>query len=138
MRISVRRVGDAVVLDLHGALAGHKAVAMLESAVRRHCREGVRDMVANLGGVPSVDLAGLGALVDAQGALGQMNGGFKLACIASRMHDLVVITRLLTVFDTYDSVEEALGETSLAPAGATSPQISEVPFGAIQRLLRRV
>jgi len=138
MRISERRVGEAVVLDLHGRLAGHKAVAMLESAVRQHCRKGIRDIVVNLGGVPSMDLAGLGSLVDAQGALGQTNGSFKLACIARRMHDLVVITRLLTVFDTYDSVEEALGEASHAHAGVMSPQLSWMPFAAIQRVLRRV
>jgi hypothetical protein len=46
MRIFERRVGDAVVLDLQGPLAGHKAVTILESAVRRHCQEGVRDIVA--------------------------------------------------------------------------------------------
>jgi anti-sigma B factor antagonist len=136
MRVSERRFGDVVVLDLHGPIAGQKAVTMLESAVRRQCREGVRDVVANLGGVPSIDLAGLGALVDAHVALGP-RGDFKLACITKRIHDLVVITRLLTLFDTYDSVEEAVGGAAQAHTGATSPQLSEMSLAKIHRFLRR-
>ena len=137
MRLTERQFGDAVVLDFHGPIAGPKAVGMLESAVRRHCGAGVRDVVANLGGVPSVDLVGLGALVDAHLALRQAGGVFKLASVTKRLHDLVVITRLLTIFDTYDSVEEAVGGAAPSYAGATSPQLSLMWLGTIHRFLRR-
>ena len=69
MRITERQFGDVVVLDLHGPIAGPEAAGMLESAVRRNCRESVSTVVANLGGVRSVDIGGLGALVDAHTAL---------------------------------------------------------------------
>jgi anti-sigma B factor antagonist len=137
MRITERQFGDVVVLDLRGPIAGQKAVGMLESAVRRHCRGRVRTVVANLGGVPAVDLAGLGALVDAHLALRQASGMFKLACVTKRIHDLVVITRLLTVFDTFDTVEEAVGEATPAYAGVKSPRLSLMSLGTIHRFLRR-
>jgi anti-sigma B factor antagonist len=137
MRITERQFGDVVVLDLRGSIAGPKAVGMLDAAVRRHCRDGVRKVVANLGGVSSVDLGGLGALVDAHMALRQARGIFTLACVTKRIHDLVVITRLLTVFDTCDSVEEAIGGAVASQAGAASPELSLLSLGAIHRFLRR-
>lgn len=138
MRITERQFGDVVVLDLRGAIAGPKAVEMLDAAVRRHCRGSARTVVANLGGVPSVDLAGLGALADAHMALQQASGIFKLACVTKRIDDLVVITRLLTVFDTYDSVEEAVSGATPAYAGVKAAEPSLMSLGTIHRFLRRV
>jgi anti-sigma B factor antagonist len=138
MRITERQCGDAVVLDLHGPIAGRKAAGILEAAVRRHCGAGVRSVVANLGGVPSVDLAGLGALLDAYLAMRQASGAFKVACITKRIDDLIVITRLLTIFETYDSVEEAVGGASPAYAGEPSLRLPLLPRGTIHRLLRGV
>jgi hypothetical protein len=67
----------------------------------------------------------------------QANGTFKLACITKRIHDLVVITRLLTVFDTYDSVEEAVGGPVPAYAGVEAPRPSLMSLGMAQRFLHR-
>ena len=137
MRINERQFGDVVVLDLHGAIAGAKAVAMVESTVRRLSGEGIRHVVASLADVPHADLGGLGALVDAHRSVQQANGTFKLACITKRIHDLVVITRLLTVFDTYDSVEEAVGGPVPAYAGVEAPRPSLMSLGMAQRFLHR-
>jgi anti-sigma B factor antagonist len=137
MRINERQFGDVVVLDLHGPIAGAKAVAMVESTVRRLSREGIRHVVACLADVPHVDLGGLGALVDAHRYVRQANGTFKLARVTKRIHDLIVITRLLTVFDTYDSVEEAVGGPVPAYAGVEAPQPSPLSLGMVQRSLRR-
>jgi anti-sigma B factor antagonist len=137
MRICERQFGDVVVLDLAGPLTGAKAAEAVDAAVRRNCRAGKRLAVANLGSVPSVDLAGLGALVDAFSTMRAAGGVLRLACLTQRIHDLVVITRLLTVFDTFDSVEEAVGGAVPAYAGVSDPQFSIMPLGAIQRFLRR-
>lgn len=140
MRITERQCGDAVVLGLHGSIAGPKAAGMLDAAVRRHCQDGGRSIVADLSGVPAVDLAGLGALLDADLAVREASGAFKLACITKRIDDLIVITRLLTVFDTYDSVEEAVGGASPAYvyAGVQSPRLPLLSLGTIHRILRGV
>jgi anti-sigma B factor antagonist len=136
MRITERQFGDAVVLDLHGPIIGPTAARMLVSAVCRSCRENVSTVVANLGGVRSVDIGGLGALLDAHMTTRQAGGTFKLACVTKRMHDLVVITRLLTTFDTYDSVMEAVGGVAPVSAGlnVSEPVMS---LGTIDRFLRR-
>jgi anti-sigma B factor antagonist len=138
MRMTERQFGDVVVLDLHGRIAGPKAGGLVGAAVRRHCRDGVHNLVLNLGGVPTVDLGGLGALLDAHTALRQAGGVFKLACVTKCIQDLVVITRLLTVFDTYDSVAEAVGGARPAYAGLKRPQPSSMSFGTLHRFLRRV
>jgi STAS domain len=59
---------------------------VLDAAVRRHCQDGGRSIVADLSGVPAVDLAGLGALLDADLAVRQASGVFKLAGITKTPH----------------------------------------------------
>ncbi len=138
MKISERQFGDALVLDLAGPLAGGKAAALINSAVRRHGQAGQRLVVANLGKVPSVDLAGLGALVEAYRTMRAAGGVLRLAAITKRIHDLVVITRLLTVFDTYDSVEEAVGRPAPVSSDlAETAQLSLMSLGKIRRFLHR-
>jgi anti-sigma B factor antagonist len=62
----------------------------------------------DLGGVSYVDSAGLGDLVRAYAAARNRGGTLKLLHVASRLRDLLVVTKLLTVFDTYDSEAAAL------------------------------
>src|ERR1700759_3985315 len=109
MKVNNRRFGDVAILDIHGPIAGRKAAETMAAIIRTFCHEGPRHVVARLADVPSMDLGGVGGPVDAHMALRQANGTFKLACVTKRIHDMVVVTRLLTVFDTYDSVEEAVG-----------------------------
>jgi anti-sigma B factor antagonist len=137
MRITERQLGEVAVIDLRGALAGPKAVEMFDAAVRRRCRDGTRKVVANLGEVPSVDLAGLGALVDAYMALRQTGATLTLACVTKRIHDLVVITRLVTIFDTFDSVDDAAGGMAAAADRAKAPELPLPSLGVIHRFLRR-
>lgn len=136
MRISERTFGDVAILDLHGPIAGPKAADEIEAAVRRLSLRGARTVVASLADVPWVDLGGLGALFDAHMLLRQVSGTFKLASITERIHDLVVITRLLTVFDTYDSVEEAVGGPVPAYADVSEVESSFLSFGLLHRFLR--
>ena len=137
MRISERQVGGVVVLHLVGPLTGRKAAGAVEEAVRRHGRAGTLTLVANLARVRSVDLAGLGALVEGYNVMREAGGEMRLASLTKRIHDLVVITRLLTVFDTFDSVEQAIGRAmpSSSPA-RVSAQRSGLSLGTIQRFLR--
>jgi anti-sigma B factor antagonist len=138
MNISERQIGPSTVLDVTGPITGHKAADMIDAAVRRHARAGTRILVVNLGRVPRVDLAGLGALVDACIAMRQASGVFRLACVAKRIHDLVVITRLATVIDTFDSVEEAAGDAVPADDGiAQGARLPVIALAPIQRFLRR-
>ena len=125
MRITERHVGEVVVLDLVGPLAGWKAAGLVKETVRRHGQAGRHTVVANLARVRSVDLAGLGALVDGYSTMRQGGGEMRLASLTKRIHDLVVITRLLTVFNTFDSVEQAI--EGATPAYQVSPSVPGAP-----------
>ncbi len=134
MRISERQLGDVIVLDIAGPIAGSKAAESVRSAVSRHCHPGA-SLVANLERAPSVDLAGLSALVDSYSTTRLAGGVLRLAGITNRIHDLLVITRLLTVFDVFDSVEDAIGGATPVYSGVTP--LSATSLGMIQRFLRR-
>src|SRR5688500_4801445 len=99
MRIGERQFGDVVVLDISGPIAGANAVEMIDEALQRSRAAGRRTIVANLSNVPSVDLTGLEGLVGACRTMRKAGGELSLAGITNRIHDLIVITRLLTVFD---------------------------------------
>lgn len=136
MRIIERRIGDVAVLDLVGPLAGWVAARAMEEAVRRHRQAGTHTVVANFRRVPSVDLAGLGALVDGYSAMREAGGEMRLADL-SRIDDLVVMTRLLTVFDTFDSVERAVeGPIPVSSGVDASTRVFASVRGMFQRLRR--
>jgi len=137
MSINERRFEHAVVLDVTGPMIGRKSAGLIDAAVRRHAKTGARIVVANLGHVPFVDLAGLGALVDAHITMRQASGMFRLACVTRRVHDLVVITRLLTVIDIFDCVENATGGVTPPEAMTQNERLSVTALAPIQRFLRR-
>jgi anti-anti-sigma factor len=138
MSINERRFEHAVVLDLTGPISGRETAGMIDAAVRRHARSGTRLLVANLGRVPRVDLGGLGALVDAHITMRRASGAFRLACVTRRIHVLVVISRLMTVIDMFDSVEEAVDDAVPAESGrAEAGRLSTSALAPILRFLRR-
>ncbi len=140
MTITERWRGNTIVLDLHGPLNGPWGTERLGETVHRLASAGRPQLVVNLKDVPSIDAAGLGALVDAYSVVTRHGGTFTLAHLTKRLHDLIVITRLVTVFDVVDSVEEAVrGGSGVTPnpltAGSTVAQLSQVSLGSIQRFL---
>ena len=141
MQINERSIGDTTILDLRGTLFGPEAMERLGAAIRRLARAGRHRLVVNLADVPSIDAAGLGALVDAYCLVSRNRGTLGLANVTRRLHDLIVITRLVTVFDIFDSVEDAVrrgAEPAPAPSTATrslAPQLSRASLGSIQRFL---
>jgi anti-sigma B factor antagonist len=138
MRISERQIGNVVVVDLVGSLVGPNPAGAVENAIRRHGRTGTRTVVVNLARVRSMDLTGLSALVDGYRTLREAGGEVRLAALTQRIHDLVVITRLVTVFDTFDSVEQAVQGAIPASAPVATPvSMSEASLGMIGRFLRR-
>ncbi len=139
MRISERQVGDVVVLDLAGPLYGWQAAGVMEEAIHRNCRSGTQTIVVNLARVRSMDCGGLGALVDGYNTMRKAGGEMRLAAVTKRINDLLVITRLLTVFDTFDSVEQAVEGPMPEYCGIPgSGQLSVKSLGTIHAFLRQV
>jgi anti-sigma B factor antagonist len=107
MDVKKRRMGDVAILDLHGKLNIGSAET-LRKAVASLVFEGDRKIVLNLSGVPSMDSGGLGELVRCSLIVQRENGAIKLINLTSKITSLLTITKLLTVFDTFDSEAAAL------------------------------
>jgi len=112
MQITERTVGDITVLDLQGKLTIDDGAALLRDKVASVVFQGQAKVILNLAGVGYMDSGGLGELVRSSRAAQKANGAVKLANLTSRITDLLTITKLLTVFDTYDSEEQALASFS--------------------------
>jgi anti-anti-sigma factor len=142
MHITERPLRDITVLELHGALTGPAATELLDATVRRVSGAGRQRLIVNLGDVPSIDAAGLGALVTAYGVVRRNGGSFGLAQVTRRVHALLVVCRLTTILELFDSVEEAVsnGPAASPDSSTTSSaafQLSETSLDVIQRFLRR-
>lgn len=109
MEITKRRMGEVAILDLHGKLNIGAGAETLRKAVASLVFEGDRKIVLNLAGVPSMDSGGLGELVRCSLIAQREQGAIKLVNLTSKITDLLTITKLLTVFDTFDTEPAALG-----------------------------
>ena len=105
--IAERRVGDLLVLDLTGNLTFGEATTQLRQELRRVLAEGERKLLLNFAGVRFLDSAGMGELVAGYAAAGRAGGQFKLAGLNPNVLDLLVMTRLVTIFDIYDTEQQA-------------------------------
>ena len=107
LRITQREAGAVTILDLAGKLAG-EASETLADRVDDLVRAGRTRLVLNLGGVSIIDSTGLGGLLSKRTAVMDAGGQLKLLNLSERVRDLIVTTKLETVFDTFDSEGEAV------------------------------
>jgi anti-sigma B factor antagonist len=108
MQIDERTIGDVVVLDVKGRVQLGEGDEMLKDKVNSLLNQGRKKIVLNLAGVPYIDSAGLGEVVRTFTTVSRQGGQLKLLNLTKRITDLLAITKLLTVFDTYDSEQEAV------------------------------
>ena len=108
MKIVERQVGDVVILDLHGKILIGDGDDALREAVTKLSDSGRTKILLNLADVPYVDSAGLGEIVRTYTTVSRKGGKLKLLNLTKKIQDLLAITKLLTVFETYDSEDEAV------------------------------
>ena len=108
LNINDRQVGNVTVLDIDGNLRIGEGSAVLHKAIRRLLEEGQNQILLNLARVAYIDSSGLGELVAAHVALGKSGGRIKLLHLTRRVRELMTITKLLTVFDAYETESAAL------------------------------
>lgn len=106
--ISERQAGDVTILDLDGKVTIGEGSVALRTAIRRLLGDGKKKILLNLGGVGYVDSSGIGELVSSFTAVNKEGGSLKLLNLTQKIQDLLAITKLLTVFDVYDSESDAL------------------------------
>jgi anti-sigma B factor antagonist len=108
MQIEERKVGEVVVLDLKGKITLGEGDELLKDKINSLVNQGYSKLLLNLEGVPYIDSAGLGEIVRTYTTVSRQGGSLKLLNLTKRITDLLAITKLLTVFETFDSESDAL------------------------------
>lgn len=108
MQISQRAVGDIVIIDLNGKMTLGEGDELLRDKVNSLVQQGQKKLVLNLAEVPYIDSAGLGEIVRTYTTVSRQGGALKLLSLTKRIQDLLAITKLLTVFETYDTEADAV------------------------------
>lgn len=108
LNIRERQAGDVTVLDMDGRITIGEGSVALRSAIRRLLEEGKKNILLNLAGVGYIDSSGIGELVSSYTAIKNQEGQLKLLSLTEKLRDLLTITKLLTVFDAYETEPDAL------------------------------
>ena len=112
-----RRVGSVAIVDLNGRITLGESTGILRDELRSLLAQGSKNIVLNLAGVTYVDSAGLGELVGAFTTAANQGGAVKLLHLQGKLHDLMQVTKLHTVFSTFEDEKKAVESFG---AGATA------------------
>lgn len=108
MTVSERAVGSVTFIDIEGQLTLGDGADRLQDKVRSLLLQNQKQLIVNLAGVSYMDSAGLGQLIQSYATTSKQGGVLKLVNLTSRLRDLLVITKLSTVFETFDTEAAAL------------------------------
>jgi anti-sigma B factor antagonist len=108
LNINQRQAGDVTILDMDGEVRIGESSAALRGAIRNLAAAGSSRILLNLKGVKYIDSSGIGELIANYTTVNRGGGQLKLLNLTEKVQDLLVITKLLTVFDVYDNEAEAL------------------------------
>ena len=108
MQIEERNVGDVLILDVKGRITLGEGDELLKDKVNSLLNQGRKKLILNLAEVPYIDSAGLGEIVRTYTTVSRQGGSLKLLSLTKRITDLLSITKLLTVFETYEAEKDAV------------------------------
>ena len=108
MQIEQRTVGSVMILDLKGKITLGEGDEALKDKINSLIHQGQKKLLLNLEGVPYIDSAGLGEIVRTYTTVSRQGGSLKLLNLTKRITDLLSITKLLTVFETYENENDAV------------------------------
>ena len=115
MQLEERVTGNVAIIKVTGDITLNKGGdVLLKDKVQSLLQQGHKHLLIDLSNVSYVDSAGLGELVQAYATSKNRGGALKLLNVTKRLKDLLVVTKLLTVFDTFDSEADALASFATA------------------------
>ncbi len=114
MQLNQRIIGDVALVEVNGDIIANTGDALLQDKINSLRQQGYTRVLIDLGEVTYMDSAGLGDLIHAYATMRKAGGALKLMRLTKRLQDLLTITKLLTVFETYDDEKSALD--SFSPA----------------------
>jgi len=113
MKASTRQVDGVTIVDLSGRITLGEGSVVLRDTVKDLLGKGQKKILLNLGDVSYIDSSGIGELVSAFTSVRNQGGELKLLHLTKKVHDLLQITKLYTVFDVKD--DEAAAITAFGP-----------------------
>jgi anti-sigma B factor antagonist len=108
MEISVRTVGKCKILDCKGKLTLGPATAVLRKTVRDAVKDGTSKLILNLADVTYIDSSGIGEMIGGYVHVKNLGGNMPLLNLDEKFHNLLVIAKLLVIFDVFDDEQKAL------------------------------
>jgi anti-sigma B factor antagonist len=108
MKISRREEGPVTVIEPKGKITIGEGDVLLREEITKLLSEEKKHLVLDLGGISYMDSAGVGELVSVYTSVKNRGGELKLACLTKKIKDLLQITQLMTIFDTYETTQEAV------------------------------
>lgn len=114
VKLTSRMEGDVIVVDAGGRLTLGEGTSLLRSKLRELVAGGSRRILLNMAEVTYIDSSGLGELVAAYTTVATAGGHLKLLNLGKRVHDLLKITKLYTVFETFEDEASAISSFSAA------------------------
>jgi anti-sigma B factor antagonist len=112
LRATNRDIGDTTLVDISGRITLGEGSALLRTLIRQLLDQGRKYIVLNLSDVTYIDSSGIGELVSSFTAVKKEGGELKLLHLTKKVHDLLLITKLFTVFDVHSDEEKAIGSFS--------------------------
>jgi len=112
MKIKEKIENQVAVLSLSGKMMGGPETTALHDHIRGLMNDGIKKVVIDLGGVKWINSSGLGVLMAAMTTLKNSEGQMKLANVTEKVESLLMITQLMRIFDTYDSIDRAVAAMS--------------------------
>ena len=114
MKVSTRHVDGVTILDLSGRITLGEGSVQLRDAIRDLLSKGSKLILLNLADVNYIDSSGIGELVSAYTTVRNQGGELKLLNLTKKVHDLLQITKLYTVFDVKDDEATAIASFTRA------------------------
>jgi anti-sigma B factor antagonist len=108
MTLHERWIGDVTIIDIDGRMIVEDGADLFRDSVRQLVRQDRVKLVVNFHGVPYIDSTALGEVVRAYTSVARKGGALKLLNVTARVQELLVVTRLLAIFDLFDDEAEAL------------------------------
>ena len=108
MNIEVRTIGDTKILDCSGKITLGEGTISIRTTVQNLLQSGSKKIILNLGDISYIDSSGIGELVSTFTTVTRSGGQLKLLNLTKKIQQLLAITKLLTVFDTYENEETAI------------------------------
>lgn len=108
MKIKEEMKGDVVVIGLSGKVIGGPELVEVKDAFQKAVDQGHSKVLLDLGKVSWMDSSGLGVIVSGHTTLSRAGGALKILNATKKIHELFIITKLITIFDTYTDEQEAL------------------------------